>query len=89
MLYRYSVGNRIRGTLGDVDPLNKVPVEESQKRVKKGSLFWSPPYPTKGTWALWDLLPKEGARFPVQFGSRREANAYAWRRGRFNKKRVV
>ena len=36
----------IRGTLGDKDPLNKVPVQESQKRVKKGFPFKGPPYPT-------------------------------------------
>ena len=36
------LGNRIRGTLGGVDLLNKVPVQESQKRVKKGSLFGVP-----------------------------------------------
>ena len=32
------VGDRIRGTLGAIDPLKKVPVQESQKKVKKGSL---------------------------------------------------
>ena len=36
------MGDRIRGTLGDIDPLNKVPVEESQKRVQKGSLLRVP-----------------------------------------------
>ena len=40
------LGDRIRGTLGDIDPLNKVPVSESQKRVKKGFPFKAPPYPT-------------------------------------------
>ena len=35
------IGDRIRGTLGDIDPQNEVPVSESQKRVKKG-----PPNPT-------------------------------------------
>ena len=29
------IGDRIGGTLGDIDPLNKGPVEESQKRVQK------------------------------------------------------
>ena len=32
-------GDRIRGTLGDLDPLNKVPVTDRQKRVQKGSLL--------------------------------------------------
>ena len=41
-----TIGDSIRGTLGDLDPLNKVPVQESQKRVKKGSPFEGPPYPT-------------------------------------------
>ena len=30
--------DRIRGTLGAIDPLNKVPVQESQKKVQKGFL---------------------------------------------------
>ena len=29
---------RIRGTLGDIDPLNKVPVERATRRVQKGPL---------------------------------------------------
>ena len=29
---------RIRGTLGDTDPLNKVPVKRATSRVKKGPL---------------------------------------------------
>ena len=28
----------IKGTLGDIDPLNKVPVKRSPSRVKKGPL---------------------------------------------------
>ena len=36
------VGDRIRGTLGAIDPPNKVPVSESQKKVKKGSLLRVP-----------------------------------------------
>ena len=32
-------GDRIRDAFGDMDPLNKVPVEESQKRVQKGPLL--------------------------------------------------
>ena len=32
----------VRGTLGNIDPLNKVPVEEGQKRVQKGSLLRAP-----------------------------------------------
>ena len=42
----HKLGDRIRGTLGDIDPLNKVPVKESQKRVKKGFPFKGPPHPT-------------------------------------------
>ena len=35
----WSLGDRIGGTLGDMGPLSVVPVEESQKRVQKGSPF--------------------------------------------------
>ena len=37
MLDVADVGDRIRGTLQDIDPSNNVGPEESQKRVKKGS----------------------------------------------------
>ena len=36
------VGARIRGTLGDIDPLNKVPFKRAKSRVQKG-------YPLRGT----------------------------------------
>ena len=42
----FTVGDRIRGTLGDIDPLNRVPCSESQKRVKKGFPFKGPPFLT-------------------------------------------
>ena len=32
------VGLRIRGTLGDIDPLNKVPFKRAPSRVQKGPL---------------------------------------------------
>ena len=32
------MGVRIRGTLGDIDPLNKVPFKRATRRVKKGPL---------------------------------------------------
>ena len=32
------VGVRIRGTLGDIDPLNKVPFKRATSRVQKGPL---------------------------------------------------
>ena len=32
------VGVRIRGTLGDIDPLNKVPFKRAISRAKKGPL---------------------------------------------------
>ena len=32
------VGARIRGTLGDIDPLNKIPFKRARSRVKKGPL---------------------------------------------------
>ena len=32
------VGVRIRGTLGDIDPLNKVPFKRARSRVQKGPL---------------------------------------------------
>ena len=32
------VGVRIRGALGDIDPINKVPFKRAIRRVKKGSL---------------------------------------------------
>ena len=31
-------GVRIKGTLGDIDPLNKVPVKRARSRVKKGHI---------------------------------------------------
>ena len=31
-----ALGVRIRGTLGDIDPLNKVPYKRAGSRVKKG-----------------------------------------------------
>ena len=34
-----SVGVRIRGTLGDIDPLNKVPFKRATSRVQKGPLL--------------------------------------------------
>ena len=36
------MGARIRGTLGDIDPLNKVPFKRAKSRVQKG-------YPSRGT----------------------------------------
>ena len=35
------LGVRIRGTLGDIDPLNKVPFKRARSRVQKG-------YPLRG-----------------------------------------
>ena len=32
------LGDRIRGTLGDIDPLNKVPFKRATSRVQKGPL---------------------------------------------------
>ena len=34
----FIVGVRIRGTLGDIDPLNKVPCKRARSRVQKGPL---------------------------------------------------
>ena len=34
-----TVGVRIRGTLGDIDRLNKVPCKRARSRVKKGPLY--------------------------------------------------
>ena len=36
--YLGSLGVRIRGTLGDIDPLNKVPFKRAISSVKKGPL---------------------------------------------------
>ena len=33
------VGDRIRGTLGDIDPLSTVPFKRAISRVKKGPLL--------------------------------------------------
>ena len=33
------MGVRIRGTLGDIDPLNKVPSKRARSRVQKGPLL--------------------------------------------------
>ena len=32
------MGDRIRGTLGDIDPLNKVPFKRARRKVQKGPL---------------------------------------------------
>ena len=45
-----AVGGRIKGTLGDIDPLNKVPLKRSRSRVQKG-------YPLRG---LPNTTPKAG-----------------------------
>ena len=34
----FKMGDRIRGTLGDIDPLNKVPFERARTRVQKRGL---------------------------------------------------
>ena len=34
----HNLGVRIRGTLGDIDPLNKVPFKRAISRAKKGPL---------------------------------------------------
>ena len=31
-----ALGGRIKGTLGDIDPLNKVPLKRARSRVQKG-----------------------------------------------------
>ena len=36
-----ALGGRIKGTLGDIDPLNKVPLKRARSRVQKG-------YPLRG-----------------------------------------
>ena len=38
VITRIEVGDRIRGTLGDIDPLNKVPFQRARSRVQKGPL---------------------------------------------------
>ena len=41
MLFPFMIivmGVRIRGTLGDIDPLNKVPFKRARSRVQKGPL---------------------------------------------------
>ena len=43
---RFSVGVRIGGTLGDIDPLNKVPFKRAKSRVQKGPLLWGLPNTT-------------------------------------------
>ena len=34
-----NIGVRLRGTLGDIDPLNKVPFKRAISRVNRGPLF--------------------------------------------------
>ena len=61
------LGVRIRGTLGDIDPLHKVPFERARSRVQKG-------YPLRGLpndttlYAYCSLPPKNPN--PVLGGSR-------------------
>ena len=38
------VGDRIRGPLGDFDPLIQVPFKRARTRVQKGPLLRGPPY---------------------------------------------
>ena len=40
------MGVSFRGTLGDIDPLNKVPFKRARSRVQKGSLLRSLPNTT-------------------------------------------
>ena len=47
----FTVGDRIRGTLGDLPPLNEVPLFE-------GSLFQGPPHPT------WETDPGHRSSSP-------------------------
>ena len=42
----FRAGARIRGTLGDIDPLNKVPLKRARSRVKKGSPLRGLPHAT-------------------------------------------
>ena len=38
VISRIEVGDRIRGPLGDIDPLNRVPFQRARSRVQKGPL---------------------------------------------------
>ena len=40
-MIRIRLGGRIKGTLGDIDPLKKVPLKRARSRVQKG-------YPLRG-----------------------------------------
>ena len=54
------IGFRISGTLGDIDPLNKVPLKRAISRVKKGLLE-----------GVYLMLPRMSARQrPKEFGSK-------------------
>ena len=44
--------------MGITDSLNKVPVQESQKRLKEGSLLRGPPYPTYEEQGKFTTLPR-------------------------------
>ena len=48
----FRMGDRIRGTLGDADPLNKVPFKRATSRVKKGPVSLVLPRIRMGV--LWD-----------------------------------
>ena len=54
------MGVRIRGTLGDIDPLNKVPFKRAIRRVKKGSPLRRPP---NTTWDVGTRQADRGLRF--------------------------
>ena len=42
----FNLGVRIRGTVGDIDPLNQVPFKGAISRVKTGSPLRGPPNTT-------------------------------------------
>ena len=72
--WRRSVGGRIKGTLGDIDPLNKVPLKRARSRVQKG-------YPLRG---LPNTTPysAEGAKLTQFRGLRR------WDEGRWGNPKI-
>ena len=70
-----SLGGRIKGTLGDIDPLNKVPLKRARSRVQKG-------YPLRGlpNTTPYSLVRRKSETAELQPGQHRGLNegSFGW-----------
>ena len=56
-----NVGGRIKGTLGDIDPLNKVPLKRARSRVQKGYALRGLPNTTSHNVNIPEAGPKRNS----------------------------